>query len=171
MLQTSARLLSLLLGRRYWSGAELAERLEVTERTLRRDIDRLRRLGYSVEGQPGVAGGYGLAAGTHLPPLTLFDDEALAISIGLRTAESSLSATIGEAALRALTKLEHVLPARLRRRANVLRERIRSYWAAIGAVWKALFAPARGQGASQLRAVRPMGFGIFLIRFCVVATS
>jgi predicted DNA-binding transcriptional regulator YafY len=127
VLQTSARLLrllSLLLSRRSWSGAELAERLEVTERTLRRDVDRLRRLGYSVDGQPGVAGGYGLAAGTHLPPLTLSDDEALAISIALRTAESSLSATIGEAALRALTKLEHVFPARLRRRANVLRETI-----------------------------------------------
>jgi predicted DNA-binding transcriptional regulator YafY len=127
MLRTSARLLrllSLLLSRRSWSGAELAERLEVTDRTLRRDIDRLRRLGYSVDGQPGVAGGYGLGAGTQLPPLALLDDEALAISIALRTAGGSLSASVGEAALRALSKLERVFPARLRRRANVLREAI-----------------------------------------------
>lgn len=127
MLQTSARLLrllSLLLSRRSWSGAELAERLEVTERTLRRDIDRLRSLGYPVDGQPGVAGGYGLAAGTQLPPLTLADDEALAVSLALRTAANGLSASIGEAALRALTKLERVFPARLRRRAHALRETI-----------------------------------------------
>lgn len=127
MLQTSARLLrllSLLLSRRFWPGAELAARLEVTERTLRRDIDRLRTLGYPVDGQPGVAGGYGLAAGTQLPPLTLADDEALAVSIALRTATNSLSASIGEAAVRALTKLERVFPARLRQRANALRETI-----------------------------------------------
>jgi predicted DNA-binding transcriptional regulator YafY len=71
MLQTSARLLrllSLLLSQRYWSGGELSERLGVTDRTLRRDIDRLRRLGYWVDGQPGVAGGYALGAGTQLPP-------------------------------------------------------------------------------------------------------
>jgi predicted DNA-binding transcriptional regulator YafY len=127
MLKTSARLLrllSLLLSQRFWTGAELTSRLEVTDRTLRRDIDRLRRLGYSVDGQPGVAGGYRLQAGTRLPPLTLAEDEALAISIALRTAGSHLSTTVGEAALRALTKLEHVFPARLRHRANVLRETI-----------------------------------------------
>jgi len=127
VLQTSARLLrllSLLLSERSWSGRELAERLEVTERTLRRDVERLRSLGYPVDGQPGVAGGYGLAAGTKLPPLTLADDEALAVTIALRTAAGGLSPSIGEAALRALTKLERVLPERLRRRAIALRETI-----------------------------------------------
>jgi predicted DNA-binding transcriptional regulator YafY len=127
VLSTSARLLrllSLLLSRRFWPGPELAERLQVTDRTLRRDIERLRSLGYPVDAQSGVAGGYGLAAGTHLPPLTLADDEALAISIALRTATNALSASIGEAALRALTKLERVFPPRLRRRANALRDTI-----------------------------------------------
>ncbi len=127
MLSTSARLLrllSLLLSRRFWPGAELAERLQVTDRTLRRDIERLRSLGYPVDAQSGVAGGYGLAAGAQLPPLTLADDEALAVSIALRTATNALSASIGEAALRALTKLERVFPTRLKRRANALRDTI-----------------------------------------------
>ncbi len=127
LLETSVRLLrllSLLLTQRYWSGRELAAQLEITERTLRRDIERLRSLGYPVDSQPGVAGGYGLAAGTQLPPLTLADDEALAVAIALRTAANGLSASIGESALRALTKLERVFPARLRRRAAALRETI-----------------------------------------------
>lgn len=127
MLQTSARLLrllSLLSSRRFWPGPELAQRLEVTERTLRRDIDRLRSLGHPVDAQSGVAGGYALGAGATLPPLTLADDEALAVAIALRTAATFLSASIGEAALRALTKLERVFPPRLRRRANTLRQSI-----------------------------------------------
>lgn len=127
MVQTSARLLrllSLLQVRRFWSGADLAERLEVTRRTLRRDIDRLRALGYPIEGTSGVAGGYQLAAGATLPPLTLEDDEALAISIALRTAASRVGSGVDEAALRALVKLERVMPSRLRRRANALRASI-----------------------------------------------
>jgi predicted DNA-binding transcriptional regulator YafY len=127
MLKTSARLLrllSLLVSRRFWPGAELAERLEVTERTLRRDVERLRGLGYPVRGQSGVAGGYQLAAGARLPPLPLADDEALAVAIALRTAATGLSAPIGEAAVRALAKLESVFPSRLRRRASALRETI-----------------------------------------------
>jgi predicted DNA-binding transcriptional regulator YafY len=127
MVQTSARLLrllSLLQVRRFWSGAELAERLEITPRTLRRDIDRLRSLGYPIEGTAGVAGGYQLAAGAELPPLSLADDEALAVSIALRTAASRATGAIDEAALRALVKLERVLPPRLRRRANALRASI-----------------------------------------------
>ncbi len=126
MLETSARLLrllSMLQARRFWSGAELAERLEITDRTLRRDIDRLRSLGYPVEATPGVAGGYQLGAGAALPPLLLEDDEALAISIGLRTASHRISG-IEDAALCALVKLERVLPPRLRRRADALRATI-----------------------------------------------
>ena len=127
MLQSSARLLhllSLLQSRRFWTGAELAERLEVTPRTLRRDVERLRSLGYPVDATPGVAGGYQLAAGARLPPLQLQDDEALAVSIALRTATGSAVSGIEEAALRALVKLERVLPPRLRDRIHALRAAI-----------------------------------------------
>jgi predicted DNA-binding transcriptional regulator YafY len=123
MLNTSARLLrllSLLQAQRYWSGADLAERLEVTARTLRRDVDRLRSLGYPVHSTSGVAGGYRLGAGAALPPLLLDDDEALAVSLGLRTAAGGTVAGMEEAAVRALTKLEQVLPSRLRRRVKAL---------------------------------------------------
>ncbi|MCA9622602.1 MAG: HTH domain-containing protein, partial [Myxococcales bacterium] len=124
MVGTSARLLrllTLLQSRRFWPGAALAERLEITERTLRRDVERLRSLGYPIHGQSGVAGGYALEAGAQLPPLSLADDEALAVAIALRTATNALSASIGEAALRALSKLERVFPLELRQRANALR--------------------------------------------------
>lgn len=127
MLPTSARLLrllSLFQSRRFWSGADLAERLEVTGRTLRRDVDRLRSLGYPVHATSGVAGGYQLGAGATLPPLQLEDDEALAVSIALGTVASSSVTGIEEAAVRALTKLTQVLPARLRRRADALRATI-----------------------------------------------
>ncbi len=107
------RLLSLLQTRREWAGTELADRLGVTTRTLRRDIDRLRELGYPVEGTTGRCGGYRLAAGTAMPPLLLDDDEAIAIAVALRTATTDVTG-IGETALRALAKLEQVLPARLR---------------------------------------------------------
>ena len=123
MLNTSARLLrllSLFQARRYWSGAELSERLEVTPRTLRRDVDRLRSLGYPVNSTSGAAGGYQLGAGATLPPLLLDDDEAVAVAVGLRTAASGTVAGIEEASVRALTKLEQVLPSRLRRRVTAL---------------------------------------------------
>ncbi|MFW5418167.1 YafY family transcriptional regulator [Nocardiopsis sp. CNT-189] len=113
------RLLSLLQTRREWPGAELAERLGVTGRTVRRDIDRLRELGYPVEGTTGRAGGYRLAAGADLPPLLLDDEEAVAIAVALRTAASGVTG-IEETAVRALAKLEQVLPARLRRRVAAL---------------------------------------------------
>ena len=119
MLETSARLLrllSLLQSRRDWTGGELATRLEVTPRTVRNDVDRLRRLGYPVEARPGVAGGYRLGAGGTLPPLLLEDDEAVAVAIGLRTAASGSIAGIEETSVRALAKLEQVLPSRLRHR-------------------------------------------------------
>jgi predicted DNA-binding transcriptional regulator YafY len=123
MVETSARLLSLLSllqARRDWSGPELAERLEVGVRTVRRDVDRLRRLGYPVEATPGVAGGYRLGAGASLPPLLLDEEEAVAVAVGLRTAASVGVAGIEETSVRALAKLEQVLPSRLRRRVGAL---------------------------------------------------
>lgn len=123
MLGTSARLLQLLLllqGRRNWTGNDLAERLEVTERTLRRDVERLRTVGYQVHSSAGIAGGYRLAVGAALPPLLLEDDEALAVSIGLSAVAAGTVAGMEEAAVRALTKLEQVLPTRVRRRAKAL---------------------------------------------------
>jgi predicted DNA-binding transcriptional regulator YafY len=113
-------LLSLLQARRNWAGSELAERLEVTARTLRRDVDRLRSLGYPVQSTSGMAGGYRLGAGAALPPLLLDDDEAVAVSIGLRTAAGGTVAGMEEAAVRAIAKLEQVLPSRLRRRVTAL---------------------------------------------------
>jgi predicted DNA-binding transcriptional regulator YafY len=127
VLQTSARLLrllSLLQARRYWSGSDLAEQLEVTARTLRRDVDRLRSLGYPVDSTSGTAGGYRLGAGAAMPPLLLDDDEAMAVSVGLRTAAGGTVVGMEEAAARALAKLEQVLPPRLRRRAAALHSHI-----------------------------------------------
>jgi predicted DNA-binding transcriptional regulator YafY len=123
MRETSARLLrllSLLQSRRDWSGDELATRLGVTTRTVRRDVDRLRGLGYPVDATPGAAGGYRLGAGAALPPLLLDDDEAVAVAVGLRTAAGGTVAGIEETSVRALAKLEQVLPARLRHRVNAL---------------------------------------------------
>src|SRR5215471_17082588 len=122
MLETSARLLrllSLLQARRDWTGAELAARLGVTTRTIRNDVDRLRGLGYPVDARPGVAGGYRLGTGGALPPLLLDDEEAVAVAIGLRIAASGSIAGIEETSVRALAKLQQVLPSRLRRRVSV----------------------------------------------------
>lgn len=114
------RLLSLLQTHKFWPGGALAERLEVSPRTLRRDIERLRELGYIVDATPGAAGGYRLAAGAHMPPLLLDDDEAVAISVGLRTAATAAIAGMEDTALQALAKLEAILPDRVRRRVNAL---------------------------------------------------
>ncbi|MEE1753070.1 helix-turn-helix transcriptional regulator [Streptomyces sp. SP18CS02] len=122
MLETSGRLLrllSLLQSPREWSGADLAERLGVSRRTLRRDVQRLRDLGYPVEATQGTAG-YRLGAGAGLPPLLLDDEEAVAVVVGLRTGASGSVVGIEESALRALTKLEQVLPSRLRHRVTTL---------------------------------------------------
>ncbi|GLZ28307.1 transcriptional regulator [Lentzea sp. NBRC 105346] len=108
------RLLSLLQTPREWPGSELADRLGVSMRTVRRDVDRLRELGYPVEATMGALGGYRLVAGTAMPPLLLEDDEAVAIAVGLRSAHAV--GGVEEAAVRALAKLEQVLPSRLRRR-------------------------------------------------------
>lgn len=114
------RLLSLLQTPREWPGSELAERLVVSPRTIRRDIDRLRELGYPVQATRGSVGGYRLVAGTAMPPLLLDDEEAVAISVGLRAAAGHAVDGIEEAAVRALTKIEQVLPSRLRYRVGSL---------------------------------------------------
>lgn len=113
-------LLSLLQTHRFWPCAELAARLDVTERTVRRDLDRLRDLGYPVDSTSGRYGGYRLATGTHVPPLVLDDEEAVAVAIGLRHAAEAAISGIEETSLRALTKIESLLPHRLRRRVSAL---------------------------------------------------
>lgn len=123
MLETSARLLrllSLLQSRTEWSGADLADRLGVTDRTVRRDVDKLRSLGYPVHASSGVTGGYRLGAGAALPPLLLDDEEAVAVAVGLRVATAGAVTGIEETSMRALAKLEQVLPHRLRRRISAL---------------------------------------------------
>src|SRR6266511_595833 len=123
MLETSARLLrllSLLQARRDWTGADLADRLGVSARTVRRDVERLRDLGYPVHATRGTDGGYRLGAGAAMPPLLLDDEEAVAVAVGLRTATGGAIAGIEETSVRALAKLEQVLPSRLRRRVNAL---------------------------------------------------
>src|SRR5215208_4991487 len=114
------RLLALLQARREWAGGELADRLGVSGRTIRRDIERLRALGYPVESLTGPAGGYRLRAGTAMPPLLLDEEEAIAIAVGLRTAARAAVTGIEETSLRALVKLEQVLPGHLRRRVSAL---------------------------------------------------
>ena len=127
MLQTSARLLrllSLLQSRPDWQGTELAERLEVTTRTVRRDVDRLRELGYPVDSTPGTAGGYRLGVGGAMPPLLLDDEEACAVAVGLRGAAAGWVTGIEESSLRALSKIEQILPSRLRHRITGLQSSI-----------------------------------------------
>lgn len=123
MLETSARLLrllSLLQARRDWTGPQLAERLDVTTRTVRNDIERLRSLGYPVDATPGATGGYRLGIGATMPPLLLDDDEAVAVAIGLRSAAAGTVAGIADSSVHALAKLERLLPSRLRRRVSTL---------------------------------------------------
>ena len=115
------RLLSLLQTHRYWPGEELSERLAVSPRTLRRDIDRLRELGYSVDASRGVAGGYQLRAGGSLPPLLLEDEEAVAIAVGLRTSAAGAVSGMEETSVQALTKVIALMPPRLRRRMDAVR--------------------------------------------------
>jgi len=129
MLSASARLirlLSLFQAQRAWTGADLARRLEITERTLRRDVDRLRSLGYTVDSTSGVAGGYRLGAGNSLPPLLLEDEEAVAVAVGLGLGQPSVDGAndIENASMRALAKLEQLMPPRLRRRLDKLRSTV-----------------------------------------------
>ncbi|WP_426566879.1 helix-turn-helix transcriptional regulator [Angustibacter sp. McL0619] len=124
-MSTSARmlqLLSLLQTHRYWPGGELAQRLEVSPRTLRRDVERLRDLGYPVDAGRGVGGGYQLRAGAQLPPMLLDADEAVAVAVALRTAAGGSVTGIEDAALGALAKIVQVMPPALRRRVDALQE-------------------------------------------------
>ena len=125
MAQTTARvlqLLGLLQSRPVWSGPELAERLDVTVRSVRRDVERLRDRGYPVQASKGVGGGYQLGAGRALPPLLLDAEEAVAVAVCLRLAAGGTVAGVGEAALRTLTKLDQVLPGRLRAQVAAVHE-------------------------------------------------
>ena len=122
MITTSARLLrllSLLQSRRHWSSRELSERLSVDARTVRRDVDRLRELGYPIDASSGLGGGYAMGQGTTMPPMLLEDDEAVAVAVALRAAAGSI-AHMDEAALGVLAKIDQVMPARLRKRASSL---------------------------------------------------
>lgn len=122
MLRTShrlLRLLSLLQSRRHWTGGDLSAELEIDRRTLRRDVDRLRELGYPVQASSGPGGGYALGSGASMPPVLLEDDEAVAVAVALRTAAGSV-AHMEETAIGLLAKLDQWLPARLRRRASAL---------------------------------------------------
>ncbi|WP_052852458.1 helix-turn-helix transcriptional regulator [Streptomyces avicenniae] len=161
MMRTSGRLLrllTLLQTHRDRTGAELAAHLGVSRRTLRRDVERLRELGYPVHAARGVAG-YRLGVGTRLPPLLLDDDEAIAVAIGLRTGAGGSVAGIEEVSLRALTKLEQVLPSRLRRRVNTLHT----------ATVRAGEVPAPQVSADTLMAVAEACRGHELLRFDYVA--
>ena len=136
MASTSSRtlqLLSLLQSQRYWPGGHLADRLGVSVRTLRRDVERLRELGYPVQAARGVDGGYSLAPGAALPPLVLDDDEAVALAVGLHAATSSSVTGMAEASVSALAKVVQVMPARLRRRVDALRAvTVSSGWGSTG---------------------------------------
>src|SRR5437764_5818576 len=131
------RLLSLLQTRRYWPGEERAGQLQVSPRTLRRDIDRLRELGYPIQAQRGVAGGYQLAAGTALPPLVVDDEEAVALALGLQAAAQGAVQGIAESSVRALARVVQVRPARLRRRVHALGAMT------VPASWESMGSPAR----------------------------
>ena len=126
MSETTSRvlqLLGLLQSRRVWTGVELADRLGVTTRSVRRDVERLRDLGYPVHASKGHGGGYQLGAGAALPPLLLDPDEAVAMAVCLRLAAGGSVAGVGESALRALSKLDQVMPSRLRSQVSAVPRR------------------------------------------------
>ena len=139
-------LLSLLQSHRHWTARELVDRLEVSERTLRRDVERLRELGYSIESTRGVAGGYRLQAGTGLPPLLLTDDEGVAIAVGLRSQAAAGLRGAEHTTLSALAKLEQVLPPALRRRI----EAMQSVAAPLGPAGGGGSGPGGGQAAPSV---------------------
>ena len=143
-------LLDLLQSRPVWSGSELAERLGVTTRSIRRDVDRLRELGYPVNSAHGAAGGYQLGAGRRLPPLLLADDEAVAIAVCLRLAAGGTIEGLGEAAVRTLAKLDQILPARLRAEVEAIHQSTVTLDGAVSSVdAQTLLALARAVRASE----------------------
>jgi predicted DNA-binding transcriptional regulator YafY len=157
MLETSARLLellSLLQLKRDWTSSELARRLDVSTRTVRADIGKLRSLGYPVDARPGVAGGYRLVAGTAMPPLLLDDDEAVAVAVGLG-AVATRGIGVEETSLTALAKLEQVLPSRLRRRVEAVREAT----SAVPGAEPPLDLPVLGGVAAAIRGHERLRFG------------
>jgi predicted DNA-binding transcriptional regulator YafY len=122
MITTSARLLrllSLLQSRRHWTARDLYERLQVSGRTVRRDVERLRELGYPIHASPGLGGGYSMRPGSAMPPVLLDDDEAVAVAVAMRAAAGSIG-QMDEAAMGVLAKIDQVMPARLRKRASSL---------------------------------------------------
>lgn len=127
------QLLALLQTHRLWGAAELAERLDVTTRTVRRDVDRLRELGYPIDAAPGRHGGYRLTAGARLPPLVFSDDEAVAVAVGIRAAAGAAIRGIEDTSLQALAKIEQVLPHRLRSRVSALHASVATVGRAHGA--------------------------------------
>ena len=160
MLETSARLLSLLSllqARRDWPGPLLAERLEVSARTVRRDVDRLRDLGYPVQATKGPEGGYRLDAGTELPPLLFDDEQAVAVAVALQTATSTVTG-IGEGSARALATVRQVMPARLRHRVDALQV------TAVDRTGGPAGAQRRHRGAARARhrGARPRGAAVRL---------
>ncbi|MEU1207854.1 YafY family protein [Nocardia sp. NPDC005825] len=187
MSDTSARLLrllSLLQTPREWPGSELADRLGVRDRTVRRDVDRLRELGYPVEATMGATGGYRLVAGAAMPPLLVDDEEAVAIAVGLRAAAGSAISGIEEASVRALAKIEQVLPAKLRRRVRVLGvatiapdastnpvdpELLTALAAAITNTERVRFAYEAADGVETRRNVEPVGLVPYRHRWYLVA--
>ncbi len=186
-MSTASRLLALLTLLqipRTWSGGELAERLEVSRRTVRRDVDRLRDLGYPVKGTLGVDGGYRLGAGTEMPPLLLDDDEAVAVVVGLRAAAGHAVDGLDEASARALAKLEQVLPTRLRGRFEGIRAATTRFdWSgptvdaavlpviarSISAGERLRFTHRSASGVTGRRSVEPKGLVVVGRRWYLVA--
>ncbi len=157
MVETSARLLrmlSLLQAKRDWTSAELAARLDVSTRTVRADVTKLRSLGYPVDARPGVAGGYRLVAGTAMPPLLLDDDETVAVAVALGAA-AGRGLAMAETSLTALAKLEQVLPSRLRRRV----EAVRDSTSAVPAAGPPLDLSVLGTVAAAIRGRERLRFG------------
>jgi len=190
MLETSARLLallSLLQEHREWTGRELAERLDVGPRTVRRDVDKLRSLGYPIDSARGVAGGYRLGSGVRMPPLLFDDAEAVAVAVGLRSAAATSIAGVGETSVQALIKLEQVLPDRLRRRVSALAgatstididapaidpDRLSTLAGACRDGMQVRFAYVAGNGEATRRLAEPValvhsGFNWYLVAFDV----
>ncbi len=148
-------LLSMLQTHRHWKGSELAAHLGVSERTVRRDVERLRLLGYPVDAGPGVDGGYRLAVGAHVPPLLFDDDEAVALVVGLRTNALAAIEGIEDTSVRLMAKLDQMLPDRVRRRVDALRGSVDVLqWSSSSEMIPASTLTVLGQGCRDCEEVR-----------------